>query len=109
MLAPLPLFNIYFFRRVVSAFDNYSKVTKEAVRFVSLVQSLQDPDETYKAKCLFLFNTLIAAHPDGLSGRMAMRQELLNLRLFELIDEHCPFEKKALRVQVTVLEEKMSR
>jgi hypothetical protein len=59
---------------------------------------------SYKAKVLFLINTLINSRPTP-ADRMAMREEFLHVGVLPLIEQHCPVDKKALRVQVTVFED----
>lgn len=90
--------------RTLKAFDTFKQEQAERLRFQRLVHSLSSPDDVYKAKVLFLINTLINSRPTP-AERAAIRQEFLNLGVLQLIEQHCPVDKKALRVQVTVFED----
>lgn len=104
MLAALCWINEQGRARTLKAFDTFKAEQAERLRFQRLVHSLASPDDLYKAKVLFLINTLINSCPTP-AERSAMRQEFLNLGVLQLIEQHCPVDKKALRVQVTVFED----
>lgn len=104
MLAALCWINEEGRARTLKAFDAFKVEHAERLRFQRLVHSLSSPDDIYKAKVLFLINTLVNSRPTP-AERASMRQEFLNLGVLSLIEQHCPVDKKALRVQVTVFED----
>lgn len=91
----------------LDAFSHYRLVKREDYRFESLVNSMKtSQDSEYKTRMMMFFNTLLNS-PHEVSLRKEIQQEMINLRLLEMLREMLILNPD-LQVQKEIFEEEMA-